>query len=102
MIKSDSVFIQAVFLLTVFLCSNIYSINQQFSLEELSMEIILDLETDVEEEIDNLGDLEQDQSHTLYFASAPLHLVKSGASLHVVQFLLGIASPIFTPPPERI
>lgn len=102
MVKSDSVFLQAVLLLTVFLCSNIYSINQQFSLEELSMEIILDLDTDVEEEIDNLGDLEKDQSPNLYFSSYPLHLVKSSASPHMVHFLLGIDSPIFTPPPERL
>lgn len=94
--------LKAFLLLTLFISTHIYSIGQSLMVDDLSIEMILDLETDVEEEINDTGDLEKDETYSFETDTGNYSMIREKSIRPMIRFFILRSYPVSTPPPETL
>ncbi|MCB0688063.1 MAG: hypothetical protein KDC53_16110, partial [Saprospiraceae bacterium] len=100
MMNSKENILRIILLLSVFLASNVYSIGQSYFSGKDLVKICIDLESDTEDQSEEIGDLEKDDTFypTVHFLE--YYFVKN-ITKHYYQEEVPISSlQISTPPPE--
>jgi len=98
--KGNRLVIGSTFLFLVFLSSNTYTVCHQYLDQEITNKVCYDFQSDIEEEISDLSDYEQDDTHPGFSTNEDWHKRKQFINTDIYHSVAAIAHSISTPPPE--